>query len=191
MTVLACDAIVLRRARPADAPALLRLHRAALSAIDERFYSAGQVASFLHHVPTLDEPMLADGTYFVAEVHGELVGAGGWSARAPGYAVAGLGLPRPGGLRPRVRGMYTHPAWARRGIGRRILRAAEQQAVAAGYATIELDALLPAVRLYRRCGYRVLGDLSARLPNGTRLTVIHMDKRLVEVLEQEAQALAA
>lgn len=75
--------------------------------------------------------------------------------------------------------MYTHPAWARRGLARRILAAAEADMAAAGHREAQLDALLPGVPLYRACGYAEIGRRDAGLPDGQCLGVLQMARRLV------------
>jgi GNAT superfamily N-acetyltransferase len=86
----------------------------------------------------LDTQLIEDGTYYVATVGGELAGCGGWSRRntlyggdhSPGRDAALLDPARDAA---RIRAMYTHPAFARRGVGRLILAVCERAAVAAGF----------------------------------------------------------
>ena len=49
----------------------------------------------------------------------------------------------------RVRAMYTHPDFTRRGVGRMVLDAAEQAASAEGFSRVELMATLSGAPLYR------------------------------------------
>jgi GNAT superfamily N-acetyltransferase len=62
----------------------------------------------------------------------------------------------------RVRAMYTHPRYARRGVGRLVLSLCEAAARSAGFARVELMATRAGEPLYRTCGYeaceRVLDD---------------------------------
>jgi GNAT superfamily N-acetyltransferase len=97
----------------------------------------------------------------VATVGGELAGCGGWSRRntlyggdhSPGRDAALLDPARDAA---RIRAMYTHPAFARRGVGRLILAVCERAAVAAGFARVELAGTLSGEALYRAAGYRVI-----------------------------------
>jgi GNAT superfamily N-acetyltransferase len=169
----------LRKATLDDVPQLIRLHRVAIRELGGSAYTADQIDSFLLHVPTLDDALIADRTYFVAMAEGTVVGAGGWSFRVPGYAHTIDTSPASAAERTAViRAMYTHPDWARRGIGRAILDAAEAEAAAAGYRRIELHALLPGVPLYRACGYTPIGRCQAQLADGVTLPVVHMHKRV-------------
>ena len=49
--------------------------------------------------------------------------------------------------------MYTHPDFARRGVGRTVLRLCEDAARAAGFRRAELMGTLAGEPLYRACGY--------------------------------------
>ena len=53
----------------------------------------------------------------------------------------------------RVRAMYTHPAFVRRGIGRLLLSLCEDAARAEGFTRVELGATRAGEPLYRACGY--------------------------------------
>jgi GNAT superfamily N-acetyltransferase len=95
----------------------------------------------------------------VIEEAGALAGCGGWSRRAtmyggdrsPGRDAA---LLDPATDAARVRAMYTHPAFVRRGVGRLILALCEDAARAEGFSRAELVATLAGEPLYAACGYR-------------------------------------
>ena len=53
----------------------------------------------------------------------------------------------------RVRAMYTHPAYTRRGVGRKILDLCEAAARSEGFDRAELMATMAGEPLYRACGY--------------------------------------
>jgi GNAT superfamily N-acetyltransferase len=107
----------------------------------------------------LDTQLIDDGTYFAVEQDGVVGGCGGWSRRAtlyggdrsPGRDAA---LLDPARDPARVRAMYTHPAFVRRGVGSLILRLCEEAARAEGFARVELMATMAGEPLYRACGYR-------------------------------------
>lgn len=170
--------VLLRRATFADVPALRALHRAALAGLARGHYTARQVDSLLRHLPTLDQTLISDRTYFVAEAAGRIVACGGWSARVPAYQRV-LDAVQPAAndaLHPvLIRAMYTDPAWSRRGLARRILAAAEDDASGES-RPIELDALLPGVPLYLKAGYLPLRTHALVMPDGEAVPVVRMRK---------------
>src|ERR1700748_3882729 len=114
-----------RLARADDVPALAALMQRAIPQLLPQFLSPAEVeASFA--IMGLDSQLIEDGTYFVIEQEGRLMGCGGWSRRATlfgGNHSAGRDarLLDPQSEPARVRAMYTEPAFARRGVGRHIL----------------------------------------------------------------------
>jgi GNAT superfamily N-acetyltransferase len=112
----------------------------------------------------LDTQLIDDRTYFVVESGGRIAGCGGWSRRAPPFGGDHSSnrddrLLDPGTDPARVRAMYTHPDFARRGVGRMILSLCEAAAAAAGFRRVELVATLAGERLYGACGYEILGQV--------------------------------
>jgi len=123
----------LRHATEADIAAIERVMRESIAGISNRTYDAAQVESSLRYVAHLDRDLVADGTYFVVEENGEIVACGGWSARSRLYAGSGARdddsrMLDPATEAARVRAMFVSPRFERRGIGRRILRACEDEA---------------------------------------------------------------
>jgi len=112
----------------------------------------------------IDTQLIDDGTYFVVEIGGELAGCGGWSRRATLYggdATTGrdAALLDPATDPARVRAMYTSPAFARRGVGRRILELCEADARAEGFRRLELMATLSGRPLYESYGFVAIEDV--------------------------------
>jgi len=151
-----------RLATAADMPALQRLMTAAIRELLPQFLPPEKVeASFA--VMGVDSQLIEDGTYFIVEENGVMAGCGGWSRRAtlyggdhtPGRDAA---LLDPATEPARVRAMYTHPDFARRGVGRLILQLCEDAARAEGFTRLELMATLAGRALYSQCGY---ADLEA------------------------------
>jgi len=147
-----------RIAAPEDAPALAEVMDAAIGELQKGFLDPAQIASS-RMIMGLDRQLLVDGTYFIVEAEGQIAGCGGWSRRAtlyggdhtPGRDAA---LLDPATEAARVRAMYTHPAFARRGVGRLILDLCEAAARAEGFKRVELMATLSGRALYSQCGYR-------------------------------------
>jgi GNAT superfamily N-acetyltransferase len=146
-----------RLARREDIPALAALMEMAIAELQKPFLDEPQIRAS-RAIMGLDTQLIDDGTYFVVEHDGALVGCGGWSRRAtlyggdrtPGRDAA---LLDPAQDAARVRAMYTHPAFVRRGIGRLLLSLCEDAARAEGFTRVELGATRAGEPLYRACGY--------------------------------------
>lgn len=178
-----------RRATFADLADIVALQHLSLRALGRGFYSDRDIESYLHHTPTLDEHLIADSTYYVALIGERLAGCGGWSIKAPAYsAITRDPVDRTQRPLPKVRAMYVHPGFARRGIGRQLLAVIERAIIDAGYEEAALDATLAGLPLYQPCGYQPIGETYAALPNGSRLRFVCMHKRLVETRPDAEQA---
>lgn len=163
-------------------PALRALMAAAIGTLMEGFLTPAQIDAS-HEIMGLDTQLIADGTYFVAESDGVIAGCGGWSRRATlfgGNHTAGRSdaLLVPGRDRARVRAMYTAPGFARRGIGRAILAAAEAAARAEGFTAVELAATLAGEPLYRAAGYAPERAFEEMTASGVAVPLIRMVKVL-------------
>jgi GNAT superfamily N-acetyltransferase len=173
----------LRRALPPDVPQIECVMRESIAGISNRFYDPGQVAGALEYVAHLDAWLIEDGTYYVVESDGRLVACGGWSRRGKLYAGSGSADDDARQLDPasepaRVRAMFVLPEYARRGIGRMILDACEEDARAAGFRRAELMAMLSGHAMYRATGYRDVESVDAKLEDGTPFPLIRMEKAL-------------
>jgi GNAT superfamily N-acetyltransferase len=151
-----------RIAAPADIPALEAVMAAAIGELQATFLTPAQVESS-RAIMGLDRQLISDGTYFVVEAESRIAGCGGWSRRATLYGGDHTPDRDPALLDPatepaRVRAMYTHPDFVRRGVGRRILAACEAAARAEGFRRVELMATMAGRALYSQCGY---ADLEA------------------------------
>jgi GNAT superfamily N-acetyltransferase len=170
-----------RRARREDLDALRALMDAAISELQKPFLDESQIASS-RMIMGLDTQLVEDGTYFIVEADGEIVGCGGWSRRAtlyggdqtPGRSAALLDPARDAA---RVRAMYTHPQHTRKGIGRLILSLCEEAARAEGFTKVELMATMSGVPLYRACGYEP-GERILDNRGGVAVPLLRMSKSL-------------
>lgn len=173
----------LRGARESEAPALESLLRHSAQTLLPRHYTPHQIRAAFGPVFGVDRQLIRDGTYFVVEHEGALVGCGGWSRRCAHYGGDGGRPHEAAWLDPvcdaaRIRAFFVHPSHVRRGIGRRLLEASEGAAVLAGFRRLELVATLAGEPLYAACGYEVLERLDLPLAEGLSLPVTRMGKDL-------------
>ena len=135
----------------------------------------------------VDMSLVNDRTYFMIEARkGDetvLVGCGGWGKRRTLYGgdhTVGRddSLSDPATDAARIRAMYTHPEWVRRGIGALLLELGESAARAAGYKTIELGSTLAGEPFYLAHGYEEFDRDTHIAANGSTNIVIRMSKAL-------------
>jgi GNAT superfamily N-acetyltransferase len=157
-----------------DLDRLRALMARAIEHLQAGFLSPEQVRAS-HAVMGLDTQLVKDQTYFLIEADGALAGCGGWSWRATLYGGdASLVARQPA----RIRAMYTDPAFARRGVGRRIMDLCEAAARAAGFRRVEMMATLAGEPLYRACGYVPIERIESAPINGVSVPLIRMGKAL-------------
>ena len=171
--------ICVRPAHPEDLPALRELIPLSVRALSQGHYSHAQVESAIRYVFGPDTQLIADGTYYVAEAEGGLVGCGGWSRRRTLYGgdqSKSEADPRldPATEAAKIRAFFVHPAWARRGIASQIITACVKAARAQGFQRLELMATLPGQPLYRAFGFVVTERVEAALPDGVSIPFVHM-----------------
>jgi GNAT superfamily N-acetyltransferase len=174
--------LTVRIATEADLPALRDLMALSIGELQRGFLSPDQVAAS-HEIMGLDTQLVADRTYLVVEADGALAGCGGWSRRATlfgGDHTAGrdAALLDPAADAARIRAMYTHPDFARRGVGRLIIETCEAAAAAEGFARCEMAATLAGEPLYRACGYSVIEPFDAVTSTGIAVPLKRMGKQL-------------
>jgi GNAT superfamily N-acetyltransferase len=144
--------------------------------------SAAQVEAS-REIMGLDTQLIDDRTYFVVESGGRIAGCGGWSRRATPFGGDHSSnrddrLLDPGTDPVRIRAMYTHPDFARRGVGRLILSLCEAAAAEAGFSRIELVATLAGERLYAACGYEILEQVVEITASGMSIPTVRMAKTI-------------
>ncbi len=175
-------AVQLRLAALADEAQLRLLMDKSIRALLKPYLGdAGVEASF--EIMGLDTQLISDGTYFIAQIDGQVVGSGGWSRRSTLFggdhsAGRNAALLNPATDAARVRAMYTDPNFARRGIGRAILNACEAAARVEGFMRAELVATLAGEPLYAACGYAPLEQMTSVTSKGIAIPLLRMGKRL-------------
>jgi len=170
-----------RLATLADHCKLRTLMDTSISELQKPFLNSHQIESS-RTIMGLDTQLVEDGTYFVVESEGQIAGCGGWSRRATLYG----GDQTPGRnaevLDPKqdpakVRAMYTHPTYARQGIGRLILSLCEGAARNEGFLKVELMATKSGEPLYLACGYKPIEQILDDR-GGAAVPLVRMRKEL-------------
>ncbi len=179
----------LRAATERDIPGLTALIESSVRGLQASDYTPAQIEGALGTVLGLDTQLIRDGTYFVAEtldhksglLAGLLAGCGGWSKRKTLFgADRGPGrepeLLNPATDAAKIRAIFVHPEFARRGLGSLILARVEAEAKAAGFQRFEMGSTLTGVPLYRLKGYVEVERIAVPLGNGEALPVVKMEK---------------
>jgi N-acetylglutamate synthase-like GNAT family acetyltransferase len=171
----------IRLAQDRDIPALEVLIPLSVRVLQASVYSSAQMEAALGPVFGVDRQLINDGTYFVVEDSGHIIGCGGWSRRRAVFGGDRARLADEAVLDPahdpaRIRAFFVHPDWTRCGIGRAVLEACETAIVAAGFRDAVLVATLTGEPLYAACGYAVAERYEVPLSGGLTLPVVRMEK---------------
>ena len=174
----------LRLAKSTDVEPIRELIADSVRGLAKGIYSDPQIELSIRSVFGVDQQLIEDGTYFVAETGGRIVGCGGWSRRQTLFGASEYAESRnstlldPASEPAKIRAFFVHPDAARNGIGRAILQRCEADALAAGFTAAEMMATLPGVLLYEVCGYEKHEYQDVNLPDGETIVCVRMSKRL-------------
>ena len=157
--------------------------------LSRNHYSDTQVEAAITTVFGVDTDLIEDGTYFVAESEGQLVGCGGWSKRktlfgGDQYSSRDAGYLDPSSEPAKIRAFFIHPDHARKGIARAIFSRCENEARADGFRALELMATLPGIEFYESCGFVATGYLDLDLTDATKLELVPMRKDLDKAADE-------
>jgi GNAT superfamily N-acetyltransferase len=151
--------------------------------LSREHYNDAQIEAAITRVFGVDSDLIEDGTYFVAESSGAMVGCGGWSRRktlfgGDQYSARDAGYLDPQSEPAKIRAFFVHPTQARKGIARAILARCESEAAAHGFRALELMATLPGIAFYQSCGFSKVGSYELELAAGVKLELVPMRKEL-------------
>jgi GNAT superfamily N-acetyltransferase len=164
-----------------DIPDLNELIAQSVRGLSTDYYSPNQIESAIKYIFGADTQLVRDGTYFVAELDGVVVGCGGWSKRntlfgGDQHKDIEDPLLDPARDAARIRAFFVHPDYARQGIGKHIINVCEAEAKKNGFSSFELGATLPGVPLYSAMGYEAVERIDVKLPDGESLGIVKMRK---------------
>jgi len=173
----------IRLATMDDRQAISELIAESARQLSREHYNDAQIEAAIATVFGVDSDLIEDGTYFVAESLGVMVGCGGWSRRktlfgGDQYSSRDTGYLDPQSEPAKIRAFFIHPAHARKGIARAILARCETEAKAHGFRALELMATLPGIAFYESCGFSQMGNYDLELTAGVKLELVPMRKEL-------------
>lgn len=176
--------ITIRQAALDDVPALEHLVIESVRGLQKDDYTPQQIEGALGTVFGVDKQLIRDGTYFVAEEAGAIVGCGGWSKRGTPFGSDDTPVKDDRLLDPtrdaaRIRAFFVHPSYARRGVGTKLMEACEEAGKQYGFSRLELVATLTGEPLYARHGFDVVERFEIPLRNGARMPVVRMAKSVL------------
>ena len=173
---------MIRKATIEDREAIESLIAASARGLSREYYSDAQIEAAIATVFGVDSDLIADGTYYVVEDSGVLLGCGGWSKRKNLFGGDRYELRDASYLDPelepaRIRAFFIHPEHARKGIARMLLTHCEGKARAQGFRALELMSTLPGIEFYKSCGFVQSGTFALDL-DGVKLELMPMRKEI-------------
>jgi len=188
VSVLVSAGLRIRRANPADLPDICRLRADALRGSARQVHGEEVVEQLIARIGAFDRELLAEGTFFVAQIEGETVACGGWSLREPSYMGGDIELPAlPGDADvPCLHGVFVHPLFIRNGIGSMMLERIDADLRTQGFARARLAATLSAERFFAERGWRRQGAVFGALKGGLVFVGMGLEKRLASDLRLAA-----
>jgi putative acetyltransferase len=164
--VTALPEFTLRPYGESDLAAVRTLHALAFESLAAERHSGAQLAA--HSAMTRDGAYAADlaasHLALAVQADGAVIATAGWIGVADEAGTA------------RIRKVFVHPEFARRGVASHLVRDAEARAEAAGYRRLIVRANINAVLLYRKLGYHTLREGEMAAGGGIVLPVHFMAK---------------
>jgi GNAT superfamily N-acetyltransferase len=175
--------LAIRPATLADRDVLRGLIARSARGLSTADYRPEQVEGALQGAFGVDSQLINDGTYFVVEEAGDIVGCGGWSFRKTLFGGDQRRERDAAELDPRtepakIRAFFVDPAHARRGIGTMLLEKCEAEARLRGFSRVELMSTLPGIRLYSARGYAGVQQIQFEVAPGVVIEFLPMSKHI-------------
>jgi len=156
-----------RIATRADVAAVDALLARAYPRLLKADYAPSMLVMALPLISRAQPGLVACGSYFVVEEAGAVIGAGGWTAPAPGRGGTRAGVGN-------IRHVVTDDRAVRRGVGRALMTAVFTQAQGAGVRRLECLSTLTAVPFYAAMGFTARGAVKVPLGPGIDFPAVAM-----------------
>lgn len=159
------DVMTVRPSLPSDLAALDALFAQSYPKLLKADYPPSVLVTAVPLLARAQPRLLASGTYYVVEVDGRIIGAGGWS-------------PRRDRRMAEVRHVVTAADRTRRGVGRRLFDSIFEAARAARNEVLMCQSTRTAVPFYKAMGFVAGREISVPLRPGIVFPVREMHRRL-------------
>ena len=169
-----------RKAEIQDIPAIEELMDLSISEVLGKLTDKKELEASYESMG-LDTKLIEDNSYFLIFEADTLIGSGGYSIRKTLFG--GNHTPNrsddllvPGKEPSKIRAMYTHPDWIRKGIGSMILELSENESKKLGFNKAELMATISGILLYQDRGYEVDKEIEYESRAGNKVRMYRMFK---------------
>lgn len=134
-------------------------------------YAPSVLVMALPKISRAQPDLVTSGTYYLIEEDGVLLGAGGWTANAPGQG----GITRGVG---HIRHVVTDDRATRRGVGRKLMDFIAHTAREQGLRRLSCLSTLTAEPFYHAVGFKTLKPVTIPLGTGIDFPAIEMERHL-------------
>ncbi len=159
--------VAVRPSTQADRDEASRVLASSYAALLQDWYTPELLAVALPKMTTAQDALLTSGTWYLAELDGQVAGVGGWTWERPGT----------GELEPELghlRHFGTDPTFARRGVARALIERCFQDGAAAGVKRWECYSTLAAERFYAAFSFRSVAAFDVQMGGGVVFPSVRM-----------------